>query len=390
MRRLTLWSLMVVACLVESPTEAKAQLGQVGVSRPSAFGPSAALGVIGRVGGRYSGRFDSDFRTSSGAGSLGISGQAVDFAPRRGFEFRGGGTGFRRGQFSRDVLPTVGDPSRFATNLGRASFDSWRNSTRYIPSALMVQSMTGVGSAMSMERDLTQPIQAYTYPHIEIAAPSAPPASPYHDFFGLLVAKPEPPPATEFEKKYVQPGQSLADQVLAKGEQRQRMNMGSALIEFKDATTGPLEGRMPKLILAMRRMENVCKALPNEFLPRLLLAHLAFERGQAVFGMSCLAEAVARRPTLFVDDYDVGQWFGERDVFEKQLRRYVQSSRTGKASPETLVVEGYCAFLLGDKKRAMAAVNLADKQSLERSFVIPASRDTLESLIYALRAAAQE
>ena len=235
---------------------------------------------------------------------------------------------------------------------------------------------------MDLSRDLSDPTIS-VLPSIS-NYPTQKPISPFHDFFGLT-----PGDRVEAKAKRQALGAekvpSIADRVLALQADIDSTKRGAALAAFRDVTTGT--GFNTKAIPAsMAKLEMWRDAEPRAFEPLILMAHCALERNKIVYALTCLSEAARRNPNFFVEKFDPGAYFGDRRNYERQLQRYVRVTTEQQPSPESLIIEAYCAALLGDAERARAATERAEKMALERSFARAVERGGVDELIWAVRA----
>lgn len=363
-----------------SPAPVAAQLGAASINRPSA-GPSQRIGLIGQTGGAVTGRgssldpFSNLRRNDFGAASAAIPGAS-------GFGAARGGFGFRR---NSDPTSTSLQPSSLGARWGEARRGGVGRVFQTLPSEGALRSMSGIDSAMSYERPAGIPLQGEPL----LTRPTLPQMtnSPYHDFFGIIPAEAAPYQEIEPINPHARP-ESLADranQALLSSRAPQR---DAAAETFREAMgAGTVAQRAQTLDRAAQMLEKSKRRNPQDFLPRLLLAHVAFERAQVAYGLENLAEAVRCNPELFVQKTDVGAYCGDRTVYERQLRRYIQAGSQENAPPEATILEAYCAFMLNDTARAASAADAAQKKARERSYTVPMTRDDVSVLAFAIKAA---
>ncbi|MDX2200092.1 MAG: hypothetical protein SF069_14110 [Phycisphaerae bacterium] len=386
--RKIVWTALIGVALGFSAAASAQGLNRAVVNRPSLQGPSQTLGLIGGV---FTGRFgDEAGRSLSGLSNPRTFDAAVGQATQ-GFGRFGYRGGFSRGNFGGNVLPGIATPTAAYADFGYRPAPTVLQ--QLTPTTSMMEAMSGLGGAMSPDLPLGVSFQNSLPRSLPNLAPPRS-VSPYHDFFGLVPASDGPSQlAYDLGKPGVVSEPILQTAALETLENQQRMRNMSAVSLFRDATrsSATTVEHYVQLENTARELESWRRNDTANYVPALLLGHVALERDALTHALTALSDATRRNPELFVQKIDPGAYFGDREVFQKQLRKYIRTrTDAGEESPEALVVEAYCALQLGDKIRAKEATEKAEKLALERSFSRPVESGGVDTLIWAIRAAVQQ
>lgn len=319
--------------------------------RPSEQGPSAQ---VGNVGGVYT-RTRSN--TAVGASTLGGGvGAGVVQTPATAAR---GSFGYARNRFSNQVSWQFGVIPEY--HLPRADRTyALANFREYDPGRLLITS--GLQAAQQMNVPLGYTPSPVRETKIPIVTPSYG-DSDFHQFFHLSEAPPlaEDVPVAEAPTSWASALQVVND------ANRERV-LARAISLFKDATNGQPDENYDRLAQAMRAIRTAERSAPRSATVALLVAHAALEQGNQRQAVAGIFAAVEHDPAVFASHPPVAEWFGNAGVMAKQLRAYTlyRSTETDLAQP--MVIQAYCAWLLGDKvlarQSADRAMAVADDDAL--------------------------
>lgn len=355
------WLAVGVGFWLAAGSEARAQgrIPRARINRPSSNSASQRLGLLG---GLYTRGNRSVLRTTSSTGP-GRPTQGV-FRP---FRFRMG-TGNMR-------LPALARP-------GTSSAQNMRIRT---PFAMIRGQRASTGriagvSGLNTATRLDVPIGGWVSRDVirlNIRTPAYARPSEQTEFQALIGLRPPPPPVARASRKIESLGLALKQET----ERRLKTTFERAADAFKAGTAAECEDRAQKIGRALRLFYVVRDIDLEGFIAPLLIAHTALEREQTTFAARSIIQAVRRHPMLFREGFDVGQYYGDRERLEDQMRLYVRSGERNPKSVEAHVLSAYCAWVLGDAGRARAALAEAERVSRGEPYfgTIRAYRAALES-----------
>ncbi len=309
----------------------------------------------------------------------------------------GTGTGGGIGILPRGPIPMIAQPSRVFVNSSLVGVSTGGLMGTVRANTLANERVSGLSATTFLGRPLlpSPTLSGAPMQNIPLAPAAVPrpvePASAYHGFFGIVPAAPERRRTDAVDPVFVDVP-TFSDRLGARFREQLRVAEGRAVISFKTATDTRTTDLVRAQARAARELTNVStlrRDLPSA-IPLLLLAHLDLERDRITSAITHLAEAAERYPRVFLDHPDLRGYFGEERLFEAQLREYIRVGTQNPDSPEALVLEAYCAWQLGDNRRAAAALESAEEIAREQDFARPSQRAGVSRLIWALRAAVQE
>ncbi|MGE3182596.1 MAG: hypothetical protein AB7N71_13270 [Phycisphaerae bacterium] len=355
------------------------RINRATVSRPSLNTPSA---LTGRVGGTFT-------RTSGGSG-LGSLGSGVSSGVNQAINPSSPSQiGFSRQAFGRGTLPPIASFPQLYNNTDIAGASYRYTPPPIRPSDRQIEQFSGLAATQSLLRDLGTPIRPFSLPPTSpIVIPDTPQSS-YERFFDLVPPEEDNAGSRDPSAFRVVEIPSVADRMSTNLDASEARRQRAAFAEFKELTTPANQLDFERMAHTARLLEELKRTDRNDPMPCVLLAHIAFERGQRVFAITNLADAARRDPNLFVKDFNLAPYFGDEVFFEKQIRRIIQLSSAANNDPEALVIEAYFAMLDGDNTRAKNAIDQAEEIALVNSFARPVRRSGISVLIWAIRAAVQ-
>ena len=220
-----------------------------------------------------------------------------------------------------------------------------------------------------------------------LSLPTPPVGSRFQQYFGLL------PPETPREESEPLAFGDLSAAVERRTQATLRQAQDEALNLFRDATTTASESnagqRNAKLRQATRLLTNVRHLNDESHLPRILLAHAALERGQPGTALKNLIDAARRNPEAFRDQPNVSEYFGDVDPrtgrsprLESTMRANLRQSEG--ATLDSLVLQAYCGWVIGDQRRARAGLESAEARVAEGAPGSPYIMELIHALRYAL------
>lgn len=319
-------------------------------SRPSDTGPSS---LIGNVGGSYTNlsmagtpRPRLDYQSFGGQAIPRVSG--FSGAMRGGYGFYGM---YQVGNVQGASLYSVEGRrySMFPASIGLA------NSAELRAASWLDQSMS-----------LDQPLMGWESPRVDIPdapyfVPSDPDMTAYHQFFGLVPAREEVPlpSALKDEPSY----SSLVEET---NNVRVREMLTRADRAFKIGTTPTAEDRYEQLAVARRLYASVLDLDRAAYMPALLSAHAALEQDHFEVAIRHLLEAQRRRPGIFSERPDVAGYFGDPELLEAQVRRFVRIGEQLPNSGAAWATQCYCAWVLQDPIRLRESLDRMEKLNQEK------------------------
>lgn len=364
------------------------------ISRPSLFGPST---LTGRTGGNFTGRRDGRGLGVNTIGGQPSGGANLGFArPTSPGQF-----GFQRQNVSRGALPPIAALATTFNSLGYYSgvssirglstpANSFGDPLRSFSGATQRnQQLSGLAGAQSLLRDIATPLQPTVLPPAgPVVIPQTPQAS-YDQFFGLAPAEKEVPPGTS---RYTisEDLPTIADEMSARLDDINAGLRRRALAAFKNVTKTENITDFRAIGVAESLLQSLKRTERDNPIPCILLAHLSFERDRRLYALANLSEASRRRPTIFAQDLDLTEYFGDADVLQRQIRKFIQAGTIASGDPEALVVEGYFAMLDNDQRRAREALQRAEEIAIDNSFKRSVRRSGINELLWSIRAAVQE
>jgi hypothetical protein len=338
-----------------------------------ASNPSQSLGLVGRVGGYATGGNESmdPFRRSR-------MGSVVDDLSSPAGLTPSGQASFQRNRFI---------PSSAVWQRPRVGARLYTAPIRPVaPSRAELNAMSGFSQMVNPYRRMDTPYtsepRAYTSPILPREYPST-----YHQFFDLVPATDDEAAVGAAQAAAAQEVPNINEIINRRLESDLEIRRAAAITAFRDLMTEGIPERAARLDGLRRQLDDLRRASPDDYVPRLLLAHVAFEREQTATALAYLSEAVRCYPDIFVKKVDIGAFFGSRAIYERQLRRYVQAGSAPNAEPEAIAVEAYCALMLGDLHRANLASERAANAQRAKSYLVPQTRNDVEVIVTAIQAA---
>ncbi len=339
---------LVLAAGVCAP--AWAQREHLVISRPSEFGPSSQIGLLGGVYTRtmYS---DSTLPSRGRAGGFSRSLQQMNFF----------GAARNVSRIAPPPLPQAFLPSLLQVSTARMPSPYW---ARFRDGVVWPSSLAEASQFRLTER-LDAPLLGFrTYtPNVKRTPYFAPrPPSSFHAFFGLSEHRPPPRQARE--------GATLSELVEQDNQRFVEESWRQALALFKRATSDDendeIDNRQELLARAAEQAATAARIDPTRAEPHLLLLLINLERNRTNSALVYLEQVVRRRPTLFAESNDIAEYFGDyvpasdksggrSQRLEALLRRYLQiGDRSG--SGELYALQGFAAWGIGDPVRLRVAV----------------------------------
>lgn len=316
-----LWATLLVGVLLMPQPAAKAQLGtNARISRPSEQSGSA---LLGRTGGRNTGRFERQFRSPSRSSS------------GRGNARARVARGSSRRRASRAPARTFAPTGVYAT----------RFSGRLINSAGVTQGGLYVASGMSAATSPTTPLHGrrFALPPIRQALPSAAPPKygVFQDFFGLT-------PADKFSFSSGEAPLPVAHSLERDTQRRLERTKRRGIDAFA-------QGRYAD---ALSHFSNCRRMNSRAQLELMLAVHASLEKQKIYGALVYLTIAIERNPRLFQEDLNLKQYYGDPEAFEVLMRKYARS-KEGANQSSAQVIKSYAAWELGDYPTARAALQKA-------------------------------
>jgi hypothetical protein len=158
------------------------------------------------------------------------------------------------------------------------------------------------------------------------------------------------------------------DELAAQAESAALALFKQATAEMRDVRTGRFENCTDcpdRMARAVQRLTMVSDLTPDSGLPLLLMAHVALEQERPLQAVAKLVEALRRERDLLSRATDgFAGYFGDADTaggksefLEAQMRRYVHIGEYNPNSPVAQALQAYCAWRLGDRDAARAALS---------------------------------
>jgi len=391
MRRLCVLPALLYMICAAYPPEAQAQLRRMYADNPSQSGPSSRLGIVGGAN-TYS---PTVIRIAPRTPNVGMP--TFSMAPRRN---RPSGSGQPVAPLRLGMVASPGRRSLFREGF-LSDFDVGAASGFNLSIAPDTPLYGWQG--LNMLRGENTPVQA-----------TEPKGAAYHRFFDLTPSR--PPPESVMESY-----DNLLDLLDQRNDDRVAELCQQAFDAFADATASrsspgdaaAAEERSLRLSDAERLFgaarelmsvgqESVTSSAPELPILNVLEAHAHLE-GSRTSGVAineallCLARAARCDPDTFYRlsqarrnegaERSLATYFGDyRDGrsgnLERQMLQYVQAT-TDSSDLESLLLQAYCAWMLGDSQRASRALNEAEKTLRERA--ADRSSENWNGLVAALR-----
>ncbi len=317
-------------CLAVCAVDLRAQASTAsGVSRPSDQGPS---GRVGRTGGQYTREASAPAAGRSFSGAPGASVSLPNLPSRAG----------RSDPLPAEVL--AGRSRRLFTR-------STSSLLRPFPgvSITAIERMSGFTAAI----DLSAPVDGwkyYTPPELETVATPQTSGDSFNDFFGLRPAAAAEQQAKDEEFDRLLHGLERDQQ------QRKQEREQMARDLFKAGTTPTNENRMELLAQAERMAISARDMDERAVIPCLIVAHAALEREQMVLALNNIMMAARRDPAIFRDRVDVAGLFGDPNLLDQQMRRFVRTAEFNSEAIQAHLLTAYCAWMLRDESRLRPAL----------------------------------
>jgi hypothetical protein len=215
-------------------------------------------------------------------------------------------------------------------------------------------------------------LDAYQY------TPRAAETTRFHELFGLA---PTPPPAEGEPVPLisVQLEEETAKRT-ARAEQEGIQYFKEATVEIRSIDPTTRVERYQecadceyKLIQAIASLRLASDLNGKDFLSNVLLTHAYLEQHRPRMALDALLEAVRRRPDFLVLETGAAQpfanYFGDarqgRSMFlDAQLRRYSRLSELSPDNAESLALEAYCTWRLGEHVRTHEAAQILEALAL--------------------------
>lgn len=249
--------------------------------------------------------------------------------------------GGRPGGFVAGLGPAIEMPQIGFTRYARGADASYVDSGRVSQSELMWTS--GAAAATRLENPGMR--RVFAVPRKASLLHAAPqPEDQFSRFFGLKPISTEPPPP---------PDASVIAALESGSDARLASLRESALRAFREER---YDDALP-LLSSVRRTDR------SDYLAPLLAFHAALATDRLSLATTNLLLAVERRPSMFVDAEDISAYFGSAERYQEVLRRY--SRLPPDSHSKALVIKSYCAWRLGDKATARAAIDAAVAASRE-------------------------
>ena len=322
-----------------------AQLRNASVSRPSE-GPSTRVGLIG---GLFADRQVSALGTS------------------RAFDVNQGPH-----SFNNPFTGSAGRPSQASPLFSNNTFSR--------PQSRRPDNVGRVGRANSYElaeitgySDLTNfenPLGGVDSFHIDIRPTAAyfvppPDSDPFNAFFGLRPYQPPaaPPPSGPTR---VLPGEAPVGSTFAtlmEQEHERTLDELAARAEqaFRFGTSPLREDQADQLAKAVSLLTSLRDLDRKAYLPSLLLAHAAMERGEPESMLFNIFSLIERFPGVFGTPSTAASFFGDKTLLEAHARRFLRFGDSSSSTPRGYVIQAFAAWTLGDLARMREALNNIDK-----------------------------
>lgn len=342
--------------------------GQVGrgvdYSRPAEQAPSS---IMGRIGGRYT---RGDVAVSAPIPSMRVLGpQEALGLPSRGTH----GANYTPASVR---LGPVASTYRGSLMPALGGVEMWRimDASGYRQSTRLDTPVGGWG-----------PLNLLPTGESALVAPE-PAESRFHELLGLVPARAGAPSAEPMEFE----AEAMAVEQGTKEKLARRVKEALALFREGTRASVDLAARQSSLRRASALLANVRKLDEQDPVPCIVLGQVALERGQEGACLNNLIAAASRRAETFRDGPSPATYYGDFDEqtgrsqrFEQQVRRYLRTASEGNALDGT-VLEAYCAWALGDKPRARAAIARAKAMMLEGTDGSKDIKKLIDALQYAL------
>jgi hypothetical protein len=389
----------------------------VTLDRPSRHAPSERLGLLGGRYTRYGAAQAPRGLTLPGAGQIQPAPTDLSFMPRSAAPRRGGIVpGRYRGPTQLGFIPA---PNH------RALFRRGALSDQRIGAASGFLAAISPGAPL-YGNDMANALRVPQLPIMHLPEER----SPFHEMFDLM-------PTSEAADPQPVPFDNIMDAVEARTQDQMRRLEQEALRLFREATGGrdvagqPLTPtakadrirRAIRLFTAVRDLSGAeTAATPDlaallgvpaadqpsgRYLPQLLLAHTHLQRnmeagrhiGPAMFCLLAIARdypeafaeisAARENPEAHADILLLAAYFGDYEngrsvTLERQMQAYMRVAPAERRAVDDLVLEAYCALVLGDLPRSRRALEAAEA-ALKNRPPEPRRADQWSTLIAALR-----
>ena len=218
---------------------------------------------------------------------------------------------------------------------------------------------------------LDVPIEGWGYLN-SLPVPESPPAQRapgtdrFSSYFGLRPAQKKDRSAkpVEYKTLYEAVERNTMNRITRKEEE--------AIGIFREMTRTDVEPtqRINGMRRVFRMLDGVRDLDYENYVPCLLLGHVAIERGHLTSAMNELAAAASRYPELFREGPPLASYFGDynqetgrSEYLDGQMRNYLQMLSSA-ATVDELVLQAYCAMALDDRPRARLALQRASDRWL--------------------------
>ena len=154
--------------------------------------------------------------------------------------------------------------------------------------------------------------------------------------------------------------------------------------------------RAARLQRAIQLFSNIRRLDEKAVIPSLLICHAYLECYSTSSvpltsaAINSLIDAARRRPEVFAERPNIAAHFGDVDpqtgrsaTLERQLRRYARIAAE-KSTSDVLVLQAYCAWMLGDSRRAAESLSKAEELLAGGEQALPQIQLLIAALRYAL------
>ena len=357
MRRSLIGNVLVTLCVIwVAAAYAHGQMARASVNRAASRAASTRLG---RLGGTFT-RQQGTVRSLGGSSRGGLS------RPN----YLGAAPGLTR--LAPAPVPQAFTFGRtgYAAMRGGSAF-SWEG--RYNPDRLSYAS--GFSATVDLAAPLTDAVPFRAYVSNQPYYAPEPEGTAFHRFFQLKPTEAKAPSVTAPVDGFVgilrRENDRFAENTLARG-----------LAAFKRATSDDVEDRPEELAKAKRLLMSARDLDSESYVSSVLLIHVALARSQTSLALRHLTDAVQRQPALFVEEFDVGSYFGDRAMLESQMRAYRRVGGGSTDEAAAFALRAYCAWVLDDRATAKASLEQMRTDSAEAG-----NSGELDAVRYALLAA---
>jgi hypothetical protein len=215
-------------------------------------------------------------------------------------------------------------------------------------------------SGMIYATSLDNPPMAYIYSQPPVTSLYAlpPDEDPFRAFFGLRDAQAADQTRSLDQRTFLERGnQAQATLTTAMRQNTEDAVQGLRTQSLDAFKSGDYESAL-WMFSSLRRIDK------RSHLPSLLAVHAALNKGRIALATEHLLQAVDRDPSLFVDAVDVKEYFGDQAEYEKQIRE--NSRMPDDADAGDLLIKVYCAWRMGDKVTARAALDRAREAARDK------------------------